>query len=58
MGVVVVAEEPEVDEVTPEIEEYWRRQRTSDPGISLRKASTASEKRPVDPYSPVTLPET
>jgi hypothetical protein len=44
--------------VSAERRDFWREERISDAGIEIVEDSTATPKPPVDPYSPVVIPET
>jgi hypothetical protein len=49
---------PTAEPVAPVAQDYWRETRSTEPGISIVKKSTAKPKPPVDPLAPVQLPET
>jgi len=46
-----------LETASPSQDEYWRETRSTDPGISIVKKSTAKPKPPVDPLASVQLPE-
>jgi len=49
---------PTAEAVAPVAQDYWRETRSSEPGISIVKKSTAKPKPPVDPLASIQLPET